>query len=182
MADLLSDHYNSTAASATIEDPRPFVARGLSHATVRYKRATVTTTTATAAADVMRFFTLKSSDRVVELLLSHTADASTSATGNAGVHATIADEGAVYDINLWCAVGTVPMSDITAAIARVDLYTLGALELEDRGKALWENIEEGETQSWTVDPLLEFDITITVAAETGIVATEYVLECYYTSE
>ena len=179
MADFFSDHYTATTSGTSIDNPRLKVAPGLSHAKVHYKRGSVSVTTATAAADVLRFFKLKSSDRPLELLLSHTADASTSAAVDCGVHRP--DGGLVYDLNLWCAVGTAPMVDITLAIERTELFSLGALEPEDRGKQLWALVEEGATQGWTVDPNVEFDITMTISAEVGIVASEYVMECYYTS-
>jgi len=176
MADLYSDHYNSTISSATQEDPRVLIAAGLNHGKLRYKRATVTTTLATAAADVLRFFQLKSGDRPLEMLLSHTADASTSATADIGIHAT--DGGAVIDIALWCAFGTAPGSDITATVSRLDLFTLGDSTLEDRGKRLWELADIGAA-TYTVDPNETWDMTMTIKAETGIVVTEYVLECIY---
>lgn len=181
MADFFSDHYTATAGGTSIDDPRLKVEPGVGHARLYYKRATLSVTTATSAADVLRFFSLKSGDRIMELLLSHTADASTAVTGNAGAHRTFEDGGAVLDLNLFCAVGTAPMSDLTAAISRTDLLTLAALELEDRGKPLWEQVEEGATQGWTSDPQIDIDITVTIAAETAIVASEYVMECYYTS-
>jgi len=179
MADFYSDHYTATTSGTSIDDPRIKAAPGIAHAKIHYKRGTVTTTTATAAGDVLRFFQLKSSDRLLQLFLSHTADASTSATGDCGLHAT--DGGAVIDLDLFIGVATVPMSDITAAIARVDLLPLGAtLEVEDVGKQLWVLADEGGG-TYTVDPFETWDVTLTIAAETGIVATEYVLEAYYTS-
>jgi len=179
MADFYSDHYTATAAGTSIDNPRLKVAPGIAHAKIHYKRGTVTTTTATAAGDVLRFFQLKSSDRLLQLFLSHTADASTSATGDCGLYAT--DGGAVIDLDLFCAVGTVPMSDITAAVARVDLLPVSTeLEVEDVGKQLWQMADEGGG-TYSVDPFETWDVAITVAAEVGIVATEYVLEAYYTS-
>ena len=180
MADFFSEHYTTTTSGTSIDDPRIKVAAGLSNAKMRYKRASVTTTTATAGGDGLRFFTLKSSDRIQELLLSHTADASTSADGDLGVYDINA--GSVVDLDLFGDILVSPMDDITATISRVNVFTGGALELEDVGKPLYELVDEGlGTSTFDDDPLKEWDIVLTVANETGIVATEYVLEVYYTS-
>jgi hypothetical protein len=179
MADFFSDHWNAVAGLTAIEDPRTMVAPGLDHATVRYKRATVSVTTATAATDVLRFVTLKSGDRIHEVRLTHAADASTTVAGNFGLHQT-GPGGALLDINLFCAVGTVPMVDITLAIARVDITILEAIDDIDRGKALWEMLFEG-AGSDTEDPRELWDLTMTIANETGIVASEYILEVWYTA-
>jgi hypothetical protein len=182
MADLYSDHYNSVASSSSIGNPRTKVAPGIFHSTIRYKRGVCTVTTDTAAADVLRFFTLKPSDRLIHLRLSHTADASTSATGNCGLH--LANGGAVVDINLFCAVGTSPMDDITAAIAHLDMFDLeGTAVDEDRGKQMWEISDKGASSygSLAAAPADGFDVTITIAAEVGIVASSYVMEAWYTA-
>ena len=179
MADFYSDHYTATPSGTSIDSPRLKVAPGIAHAKLYYKRGTVTTTTATAAADILRFFSLKSGDRLLNLFLSHTADASSAATGNCGLHAT--DGGAVIDLDLFCAVGVAPMSDLTAAVARTDLLPVSTeLEVEDVGKQLWVLAAEGAA-SYTVDPFETWDVTVTIAAETGIVATEYVMEAVYSS-
>jgi len=181
MADLYSDHYNDTVSSSSISDPRIKVTPGRNHATLRYKRATATVTTATAAGDVVRFFTMKKSDRLIHLYLSHAADASTSAAGDFGLY--LGEGGALVDINLFCAVGTSPMIDITAAIARVDVLTAeGTIPNEARSKALWVMSNLGASNYGSLEDAPDsFDIAMTISAEVGIVASEYVLEAVYTS-
>jgi hypothetical protein len=178
MADFYSDHYTATAASTSVDDPRIKTAPGIAHAKIHYKRGSVTTSTATAAGDALRFFPMKSSDRLLQLMLSHTADASTSASGDVGLYAT--DGGAALDIDLFGDVLVSPMDDITAAIVRQDLIVDGALTNEDVGKMLWEQLAVGAGTD-TTDPHLVYDVVLTIAAEVGIVATEYILEAYYTS-
>jgi len=181
MADFYSEHYAAVVTAGvsptSIDDPLAFVAAGINHGKLHYKRGSVWTTTATAAADILRFFRLKSSDRILELVLNHEADASTSATGDVGLYTA---GGAVIDLDLFCDVGDVPMSDITAAMVRANLFATAtsALDNEDRGKRLWELANEGAA-TLTEDPLVDYDICMTVAAEVGIVATEYVMECIY---
>ncbi len=181
MADFYSDHYTATVSGTSIDDPRIKAAPGIAHAKLHYKRATITTTTATAAGDVLRFFQLKSGDRPVNLFLSHTADVSTATTGDCGLYST--DGGAVLDLDLFCAVGVAPMSDLTAAITRTDLLPLStALEVEDVGKPLYQMLDEAlGTTVYDNDPHATWDVCITIAAETGIVSSEFVLECVYTS-
>jgi hypothetical protein len=72
------------------------------------------------------------------------------------------------------------MVDITLAIARVDITILEAIDDIDRGKALWEMLFEGAGTD-TEDPRELWDLTMTIANETGIVASEYILEVWYTA-
>ncbi len=183
MADLYSDHYALAVSQASPDDPHIKVPAGIDHAALRYKRGTITTTVATAAADVLRFFPMRSSDRLLNLFLSHTADASTSAAGDCGLHDSPDEQGvggAAVDTNLWCPVGTAPMIDITLAIDRVDILLLGDLANEDIGTRLWEMADVGAA-TFTVDPQSLFDITMRISAEVGIVVTEYVMEAVYTA-
>lgn len=183
MADFWSDHYTNTAlGSTTIDDPRIKVAAGLNHAKRRYKRATLAVTTATAAGDVLRFFKIKSSDRIIELQLSHDADASTTVNGDIGLY-TVGAGGAVLDLDLYGDVLVAPCDDLTVVIGRTetitgDVFIGGVLTDVDRGLMAWEQLAIGAGTD-TVDPILEYEVCLTIAAETGIVASEYVLECTY---
>ncbi len=181
MADWYSDHYNSTVAQSAIQDPRPAIAAGLNHGEYHYKRATVTPGAGVTDDEKLFFFTLKSSDRLQHLWLSTAAGLTgTTMTSDMGVYR--GEGGALYDLDLFCAAGTSPCDDLTVAIARVDLFILGALEVEDRGKQMWELVEEGATQSWTEDPGEVFDIILTMNTETSVTAaTELILEAQYVS-
>ena len=176
MADYFSDHYSATASSNTIDDPRIKVAAGLSNAKIRYKRGVVTTDTDQAAADVLRFFTLKSSDRILELLLTTPGDGGTTVTTDLGVHTK--DGGAAIDANLFATA-----VDINAAVARVDQFVeAGTLEQADRGKPLYVLVDEGLASAvYDNDPLVDWDITGTISTENATAGAEVVLEVYYTS-
>jgi hypothetical protein len=182
VADFYSEHYSNTAASTSIDAPRIKVAPGLSHAKKYYKRGIVTTSTATAAGDVLRFFPMKSGDRIVDLLFSHTSDASTTVTADIGIHQT--DGGSVVCLDLWVGFDQSPGSDMTATIGRLDMLTRNGsnLSYEDRAKHLWELADLGlGGGTYSENPFETWDVTATIKAETGIVATEYVMECSYTS-
>ena len=176
MADFYSDHYTATASSTSQDDPRIKAAPGIAHAKIHYKRGSVTTTAATAAGDVLRFFQLKSSDRLLELRASTVGDAGTSATADFGLHLT--DGGAVVDADLFYA-GNL---DIKAAVAGVDVMKDGAVDDHDRGKQLWEISDEGASSygSLAAAPSV-FDVTATIVAEVAIAGAEIILEAYYTS-
>lgn len=185
MADLLSEHYAAVVTAGTspaaVDDPLQKLAAGQSHSKLHYKRGSVFVVGATAAGDVLRFFSLKSSDRIIELVMSHTVDASTTVTANLGLYdSVIEDGGAVIDLDLFHDVGDAPMADITVAMARVNVFASAAsvLEVEDRGKQLWELALEGAGTD-TTDPVKTWDIGMAILAETGIVASEYILECIY---
>ena len=186
MPDLLSEHYAAVVSAgvspAVIDDPLQKLAAGQSHSKLHYKRGSVFVVGATAAGAVLRFFPLKSSDRIIELVISHTVDASTTVTANIGLYDSIQDGsgGALIDLDLFNDVGDVPMADITIVMRRLDVFASAAsvLDNEDRGKMLWELADEGAA-SHSKDPIKSWDICMTILAETGIVASEYVLECIY---
>lgn len=184
MANFYSDHYSDdgtaatgTAATTSIDDPRIKAPAGISHGKLRYKRGQIATTTALSAGDVLRFFSLKSSDRILEMYLSKAVDASTSMTADLGLYT---EGGSVLDLDLFGDVANAPFSDITVAVTRSDVLTnAGTVTDADRGKALWEMYALG-AGSDTSDPLVNYDIGLTCAAEVGAVAiTSWALECYY---
>jgi len=184
MADYYSEHYTTTVGGTAIQDPRPKVAPGLSHAKVRYKRGSVTVAAGVTDSEQCRFFPLKTADRLLFLYFSNPGLTGTTMTADAGVYKEASDGGAVIDLDLFCAAATVPMSDLTAAAAHVDLLILGALEDEDRGKMLFQMADEGLASTvYDNDPHEQWDVVITMNTETAVtVGAELVLEAWYTSE
>ena len=179
MANYFSEHYTTTVGGTSIDDPRIKVAPGISHSLVRYKRGSVTVAAGVTDDEQCRFFSLKSADRLYQLFLSTPSLTGTTMTSDAGLY--LKDLGALIDLDLFCAAGTSPCDDLTVAVARVDLFALGVLEDEDRGKQLWQLADEGGG-TFTVDPNEEWDIVLTMNTETAVtVGAEFVMEAFYTS-
>jgi hypothetical protein len=171
MADIYSGHYTATSGDTSISDPGTAIAGGLSHAKIRYKNALVPTTTSLAATDVIRFFPLKSGDRILELLLSHPSNGSTALTGGLGVYDQVENGGAAIENDIFGG-----GSDFTLSSARADRFSLTALEDEDRGKPLWQLSLEGTPPiTYTEDPRETWDVGIVIVTATAVVATEWLL-------
>lgn len=179
MPNYLSDHYTATVGGATIDDPRLKVPAGIDHAAVRYKRATVTAAAGVTDDEQMRFFPMKSSDRIFNLFLQTPSLTGTNMTSDCGIYQT--DLGALIDLSLFGSAADVPLDDLQDAIPRTDLFSVGLLEDEDRGKRLWELALEGAGTD-TEDPNETWDIVITINTETAItVGAEFVMEVLYTA-
>lgn len=176
MATYFSDHFSTAAAATTVDRVhRPVVA--ISHGRLRYKRAKIAFTP--AAADIVRFFTLKSGDRLVELWLSSDDMASTSATVHVGIYkAGDNHDGAVIDDDVFAT----SVDTATAALARSDVFNeAGNFTLPvGRGSTLWELADAG-AGTYTADPQEAWDVTMTIAAISGPAASDVVLEAYYTA-
>lgn len=180
MADYYSEHYTETVGGTAVQDPRPKTAPGISHSPLRYKRGSVTPAAGVTDDEICRFFTLKSSDRLIHLYLSTLSLTGTTMTADGGVY--LADGGALVDLDLFCAAATSPLDDLTVAVVRVDLFALGLLENEDRGKQLWELINDAGAVTYAQDPNLTYDIAITMNTETAVTAaSELILEAVYTA-
>lgn len=180
MANYYSDHFTATAGGTSVDDPRIKVPSGVNHGAIRYKRATVTTAAAVTDDEICVFFDMKTGDRIHALYFSATAMTGTTMTADLGVY----DEDLVLkDLDLFCAAATAPLTDLTTAVARTDMFIKGALEDQDRGKTLWELVKEGTSGSDTSDPLETWKIALTMNTETLVTAgNENVLEVYYTSD
>lgn len=183
MANYFSDHYSTTVGATAVDDPPIKADPGISHAAVRYKRATVTVAAGVTDDEQCRFFPLKSTDRLHALYLSTPSLTGTTMTADMGVYRTVEDGSALVDLDLFCAAATSPLDDLTVAIARVDLFALGALEDEDRGKMLYQLVDEGlATTVYDNDPHYNFDLVLTMNTETAVtVGAEFVLEAFYTA-
>lgn len=182
MANYFSDHFSATVGATAIDDPRIKAAPGIDHSTLRYKRGTVTVAAGVTDDEQARFFSMKSSDRLIQLFFSTPSLTGTTMTADCGVYAT--DEGALIDLDTFCAAATAPLDDLTVAVVRTDLYILAALEDEDRGKPLWEVVEEalGSPGTYTEDPHENWDLVVTMNTETAVtVGAELILEAVYTA-
>lgn len=180
MPNYFSDHYTTTVGGgAPDENPRVILPSGVDHATLRYKRATVTVPAAIANDEILRFFPMKSGDRLIELFIQTPSLTGTSFDAACGLY--LSNNGAVLDIDLFCAAATAPLDDLTDVILRTDIFALAILDSEDRAKPLWENLAEG-AGSDTSDPFLIYDVCITMDTEdTVTVGAEIVMEAVYTA-
>ncbi len=183
MANYYSDHFSTTVGATSVDDPPIKAPPGISHSALRYKRGSVTVAAGVTDDEQCHFFPLKSTDRLIHLYLSTPSLTGTTMTADLGVYRTPEDGGALVDLDLFCAAATSPCDDLTVAIARVDCFALGALEDEDRGKMLYQLVDEGlATTAYDNDPKYNFSIVLTMNTETSVTAgAEIVLEAVYTA-
>lgn len=180
MADWYSDHIGADGLLDTsVASPPTVISAGLNHGRVRYKRAIVNTTGGNpASGDVYVFFTMKSSDRLFNLMVSNDAahDVVTACDLGLRLRGTNHDGGAV-DPNFF----DDAVDIATAAVDRGEALVTGAqVAGTDRGKQLWEMLDDASITTYGSDPHLEYDITLTLTQEPttgGIV----VLEAEYTA-
>lgn len=175
MATYYSDHFSTSAGATSVDrNHRPVVA--ISHGRLRYKRGKILFTP--AANDIVRMFSMRSGDRLIELLL--TADDFGGAhTVNVGLWKAGANhDGAVIDADLFASAVDVG----TAAVARTDvMLEAGTFTLPvGRGSPLWELADAG-AGTYTADPDETWDVGIEVASSTSPAASDVVLEAYYTA-
>ena len=182
MAEVLSDHYTATVGGATIDDPRLKVDPGIAHAKVFYKRATVTAPAAITTADVLRFFPMKTGDRLHALYISTPSFTGTGQPASCGFYKT--DLGAVVDADAVNA-ETAPLDDLTVAIDRVDMIGPDASQWNDerRGMQIFAVVDAIlGTSVYDNDPQELWDVCLTMGTENGVtVGAEIVVEAYYTS-
>lgn len=135
---------------------------------LRSKCDTLAVTSGDSAASVFRFFRIKSSDRVVELIMD-SDDIGTTTTYDLGLYRTAADGGAVVDADFFASAvvvnaGALSHQHVTRESAVVDII--------NKGKALWEQL------GLTADPQLYYDLAATlVGAADG--TGDLTLDCKY---
>lgn len=118
--------------------------------------------------DQIRLFTLQSGDRISSLRLSTGGTWTASALF---VHMGIylpgdLHDGEVVDSDLWATSNNL---DLSSAQSRTDLWQLGNILAIDRSRALWQQLTIGAS-SFTSDPFLDLDLTLTVTSPTSITA------------
>lgn len=186
MANYFSEHYGpestaSVAPPTSISNPRTMAAPGRRHATEKRSVARLdfsSKLTTLADEDNIVCFTMKSGDRPREVYICN--DAAWDYGTLTLMFGCYQDHGdgtlTVLDKELFGS-GT----DGTATIAKTDKFSAGDLEPDDIGKALWELIEEGNTQGWTEDPQIDIAIVVHIDALAAYVANGVInLECVYT--
>lgn len=187
MTQWYSDHFSHSEKTGagyngnnvtTLPSPLPMIqSAGISHGRIRYKRASITGLPLVTTPDVLRFFSLKSSDRLLELYLSCDGG-STAGAVSTGLHEAGSNhDGAVVDADLFDTA-----QSIASALNRQEAWAGGALANfgVNRGSYLWQQAAVGAA-SYTEDPKILFDVTCTVTTSFTVADSELVLEAYYTA-
>tara|TARA_R110000824_G_scaffold149633_4_gene319955 strand:- start:14550 stop:15089 length:540 start_codon:yes stop_codon:yes gene_type:complete len=143
---------------------------------LRYSRAEINFALGTDLADdeVIRWLTLKSSDRIIELHASSDADWHTVATFNIGLYLTGSNhDGAVADEDRFGSA-----VDFVNAVSRTDVFKEAATLTDmDRGKPIWELLGESADTATSYD--LTWQASANITASAG--AVNSVMEVYYVS-
>jgi len=178
MALIYSDHYTATVSGSTVDIPRVKVPAGVDGASIRYRRCTITTTTGTAAGDLLYFFPMKRDDRLIELLISTPGDGGTTLTLDIGLYATAEEGGALIDQDLFFDDDLV----LTTLRQRVDVMISSFIDDWDRGLSIWELANTGSASYANAQeaPAM-FDIVGIIRAESATAGVEIVLEALFTS-
>ena len=172
-----SDHFGADGtADTSIATPGKITPSSINHGRIYYKRGFVEALALNSSTDVLRFFTMKSGDRLLELWISSDGGSGAGAI-DIGLHLSgTAHDGAEVDLDLFANAVT-----ISTNIERTDAFAeANTLQHEDHGKTLWELAAIG-LQTYTVDPLVNFDFTANVTTDFTTTAPKLVLEAYYTS-
>jgi len=141
----------STANTTLVPGFRPTV--GIKHARTRTDTARISALLLTT--DVARMITVQSGSRLIKLELTSNGGSDAGAI-DIGLYLTgSAHDGAVVDVDLFASAQT-----ISTAIDLTDVFNESAvLDSTDRGKTMWELAAVGAGTD-TIDPLVQYDITI----------------------
>jgi hypothetical protein len=183
MTVFYSDHFSAnmgvTGHWTTKLDPNKIVDIGGKHPRLRRNaaRLLVPSTADLADNDEIHLFDMHSSDRLIELFVSCDAGWHTTATFNYGLY--LKSTGVARDEDLFAAA-----YDQVNEVARVDIFDQATTLADwDRGKALWELLEIGLSESVVADPQVMFTVVATASANLTAMAaeTEMLIEAYYTA-
>jgi hypothetical protein len=181
MTVFYSDHFSAnmgvTGHWTTKLDPNKIVDIGGKHPRLRRNaaRLLVPSTADLADNDEIHLFDMHSSDRLIELFVSCDAGWHTTATFNYGLYSK--KTGLARDEDLFAAA-----FDQVNEIARGDIFDQSTTLADwDRGKALWELLEIGLSESVVADPQETYTIVATASANLTAMAaeTEMLLEAWY---
>ena len=177
MTNWYSDHYgtdgdNDTSLPVTIK----VVSAGISRGRVRYKRATITGLPLLTTPDVLRFYTMKSSDRIINQWISSNGGSDAGAI-DIGVYThNNTHTGAVIDADLFSSAQAIS----TAIHKTAALVESAVIQHEDAGQPLWFMLSRGDGTD-TSDPGVLYDICGTVTTAFTTTDSVLTLECIYTS-
>lgn len=171
MVNWLSDHYNETPAQNLPQIPHIVPPQAVDKGYLRYKRAEVDLSASSiSAGDQIRMFTLKSGDRINEMILS--TDASWVFVANLGLY-LVGDEhdGALLSADLFAS--AIDFNGIGSGLIQQEVLTESNLEDEARATPLWSMLGQS-----TRNPREDWDVTFTQTS--GTTGARALLEVYYT--
>lgn len=178
MSDWYSNHFGIDGTDdAAAAHPNIKVPVGIGHAKMYVKSASITVPATVAAADVLRMFTLRSSDRLWALYHNTDGAADASNSAEVGIYAVNANHtGAVLDVDLFGAA-----HDLSTAALDVltEIMTSGAAGGEDRLKTMWEIFFLGAGTD-EVDPEVKYELCTTLNGD-DTAAFVYTLTAIYTA-
>lgn len=177
MTTWYSDHFGADGDNDTsIASPPVTVPAGISHGRVRYKRATITGMPLQTTPDVLYFYTMKSSDRIINQWISSDGGSDAGAIDIGLYTHNNQHNGAVLDADLFSSAQAIS----TAIHKTAALVESAVLQHEDAGRPLWFMYSRGDGTD-TSDPGVLYDVCGTVTTSFTTADSVLVLECIYTA-
>ncbi len=193
---LYSNHFNTSGTVANGEgalteelplDASHKVAAGFSHSQMRRSLAKMTVGTTADASDQLRMLTMQSNARIYSVLWASDGN-STNGTADLGWYLSgAAHAGALPSTNSVDAFSDSAYDIKTATAAatassgtRIEAFELGDYDTEDMGKELWELINVSDASTYTVDPVVNYDLTWTIVEAVTAQVVTVQLEVLYT--
>jgi hypothetical protein len=180
MANFYSDHFSGGGTAAALPDARVLgrvnAPRGTGGTSRKMKRGYIDMTAAGAGdyadGDVLALVQIKSNDRIHDMLLTtdDSFDCATSIDMDLGIYESTmsGDVGAAVDVD--CFMDGVDIDATAANTGRIDAWTSATtLTNLDRGKLLWEALDDAGVTTYGADPNEMWIIAATLNV-TGAVA------------
>lgn len=175
MATYYGDHFAEQNATDTIGSSSPTaghrVSAGAGHGRIRFKRMFANVPDQMAANDKIILGSFRSSDRIIEVLVTHDDLSSGASTYDLGIWKTgTSHDGAAVDADVFEDGG-----DAAAAVARTDLFGGASLGNLDRGKTL--HALCGVTE----DPIEQYDLVFELKTGPADLGGSLLVEVQYTA-
>ncbi len=194
---LYSNHFNTSgtvgngAGALTEElplDASHKVSAGFSHARMRRSHAKITVGTTADISDQLRMLTLPSNARIFEVLWTSDAG-STNGTADLGFYLSDpAHTGALPSTNsvdLFSSSALAIKTGTSAASGglgtRNQVFEDNPFDAEDIGLEIWELINVADASTYTVDPVVNYDLTWTIVEAVSAAVVAVSVEVFYTT-
>ncbi len=193
---LYSNHFNTSGTVGNGEgalteelplDASHKVAAGLSHARMRRSHAKMTVGTVAGASDQLRMLTMQSNARIYSVLWASDGG-STNGTADLGWYlSNPGHTGALPSTNSVDAFSSSALAIKTATDAetgssgdRLETFEDGDYGSEDLSKEIWELINVSDASTYTVDPVVNYDLTFTIVEAVSAAVVTVQVEVFYT--
>lgn len=179
MADFYSDHYTATVPGIAIDAPPVKIYQGVNGGAIKVARASCVVPASASAADVLRMFTLPSGARIIEARFTTDGLGGSSAVAIGWHNSVRQNRGSATSLSsdnlqMYAAAGLAYDS-----AQRADRFSSNELEDEDRGKPLWQHVDEAGL-SLSEDPLTFWDLGVFLDTVTGLTGGTVIAELWYT--